>query len=113
MTTIPHLAHRPRGPRRTGIDRRADSRADHRTMALARGLGWFSIALGTLELVAPRSLDRSLGAPGHRRLTRAYGLRELAAGVGILTSDDPTPWVWSRVAGDALDLATMAPTLER
>ncbi|HEX6011499.1 MAG TPA: hypothetical protein VFY87_06775 [Geminicoccaceae bacterium] len=44
----------------------------------------------------------------HAGLIRAYGVRELATGVGILSQDDPTPWVWGRVAGDALDLATLA-----
>ena len=27
--------------------------------------------------------------------------------MGILTSDDPAPWLWGRVAGDAVDLATL------
>jgi hypothetical protein len=76
--------------------------------ALARGLGWFSIGLGMLELCAPRSLARGLGMPGSERLLQAYGLREIAAGVGILASRDPAPWMWGRVAGDALDVATLA-----
>ena len=46
-------------------------------------------------------------------MTRAYGLREIGAGLGILLSEDPTPWVWARVAGDALDLASLAPALDR
>ena len=37
----------------------------------------------------------------------AYGLREVVAGVGILTTADPAPWLWARVAGDALDLGTL------
>lgn len=45
---------------------------------------------------------------GQERLIRAYGVREIAKGVGILTSPNPTPWLWGRVAGDALDLATLA-----
>jgi hypothetical protein len=74
---------------------------------LAYGLGWFSIALGAAELFATRQLTRALGMRGQERLVRAYGVREIVAGVGILTSPDPTLWLWSRVAGDALDLATM------
>jgi uncharacterized membrane protein len=74
---------------------------------LAIGLGWFSIALGAAELLAPRSLDRAVGASSHPSLTRFCGLREIAAGVGLLTQADPAPWLWARVAGDAMDLALL------
>jgi hypothetical protein len=76
--------------------------------ALARGLGWFSIGLGLAEVLAPRGLTRALGLDGHERLVRAYGMREIATGIGILAAKDPTPWIWGRVGGDALDLATLA-----
>ncbi len=82
------------------------------TDALARGLGVFSIALGLVEVVAARSLTRALGMQGNETLVRLYGLREIAKGVGILASNDPMPWMWGRVAGDALDLATLATGLE-
>ena len=75
---------------------------------LAQQLGWFSIALGAVELLATRQLTGSLGMRGQERLVQAYGVREIVAGVGILTSPDPTPWLWGRVAGDALDLSTLA-----
>lgn len=80
---------------------------------LARGLGWFSIGLGLAELVGARTLNRTLGTGDHDLLVRAYGLREIATGIGILTQDDPRPWIWARVAGDALDLASLAPALAR
>ena len=76
---------------------------------LARGLGWASIGLGLTELVAARTLTRALGMEGHETLVRAYGAREVATGLGILLSRDATPWIWGRVAGDGLDLATLAP----
>jgi hypothetical protein len=82
--------------------------SDQRGERLARGLGWFSIALGTFELVAPHTLTRSLGMRGQETLVRAYGLREITKGVGILMSRDPAPWLWARVAGDALDLGALA-----
>jgi hypothetical protein len=44
---------------------------------------------------------------GSETLVQAYGAREIATGIGILASDDPTPWVWGRVAGDGLDVATL------
>ena len=75
--------------------------------APARALGWFSIGLGLAELAMPRRLARIAGMPNAPRLSRAYGLREIGTGIGILTSKDPSPWIWGRVAGDALDVATV------
>jgi hypothetical protein len=76
-------------------------------MKVARGLGWFSIGLGLTEVVAGRSLGRALGMEDRTWLLRGFGLREIASGVGILSRDSPTLGVWSRVAGDALDLAAL------
>ena len=82
--------------------------------ALARGLGWVSVALGVAEVVAPRTLAHSLGMRGQEELLRAYGLRELATGIGILsTRRNPAPWIWARVGGDALDIATLASRADR
>ncbi|HEX2527753.1 MAG TPA: DUF4267 domain-containing protein [Geminicoccus sp.] len=78
------------------------------THALAQGLGWFSIGLGLAQLLAPRRLATSLGMDEHSGLIQAYGAREIATGIGILTQSDPTPWIWGRVGGDVLDLATLA-----
>src|SRR5204862_1068288 len=77
----------------------------------ARGLGWFSIGLGLAELLAPRLLSRAFGMPGASGAVRACGIREIATGIGILASRNPTPWVWARVAGDALDAATIGAAL--
>ncbi len=76
----------------------------------ARALGYFSIGLGLAELLAPQSVARLTGVRQHG-LLRAYGLRELAAGLGILSSTRPVGWLWSRVAGDVLDLATLGGNL--
>jgi len=73
---------------------------------LARGLGWFSIGLGVTELLAPRALTRFLGMEGSETLVRAYGLREIGAGIMTL-SPDKGLGLQSRVAGDALDIATL------
>ena len=75
---------------------------------VARGLGWFSIGLGLAELLAPRAMARATGLRGHEGTLQAYGLREIAAGVGLLLADDPAPWLWARVGGDAMDFATLA-----
>lgn len=77
------------------------------THGVARGLGWFSIALGMAELFAPKAMSAATGVRSEG-LIQAYGLREIACGVGILTSKRPDPsWLWARVAGDVLDLATL------
>jgi hypothetical protein len=73
---------------------------------LARGLGWFSIALGTLELVAPRRVTHALGMEGRETLVRAYGMREIFSGMMTLSPDKKTG-LYSRVAGDGLDMATL------
>jgi uncharacterized membrane protein len=81
---------------------------------LARGLGWFSIGLGLAELLAPREVGRLIGIPDHRNHRKTFqtmGLREISAGVGILSSEKPTGWMWSRVAGDALDLSLLGAAL--
>ena len=80
-------------------------------MPVARFLGAFSIALGLAELLAPRKLAQVSGLSPSTGTLRQFGMRELAAGVGILTSKDPSTWLWSRVAGDAVDLATLVSDL--
>ena len=79
------------------------------TETLARGLGWFSIALGLTEVFATEPFTETLGLRGKESLVRAFGAREIAAGIGILATSGTSPgWVWARVAGDALDLAVLA-----
>lgn len=75
---------------------------------VARGLGWFSIGLGLAELLMPRAMARGLGMQGREQLLLMYGLREIATGIGLLAASRRTPWMWGRVAGDALDMATLA-----
>jgi uncharacterized membrane protein len=75
---------------------------------LARGLGWFSLGLGFTELLAPRAIAKISGVSNkHTGLIRLYGLREIAAGVAIFSQKEPAAGLWSRVAGDALDLASL------
>src|SRR5919205_3087162 len=77
---------------------------------LARGLGWFSIGLGLTELLAPRTITRTLGLQGQEGLVRAFGVRELGHGM-LSLSVDKQVGLWSRVAGDVLDIATVLPAL--
>ncbi len=78
-----------------------------RTQALACGLGIFSIAIGVAELVAPRWIGGLAGARVSPNMMRAFGVREIATGVGLLMASKRGPWLWGRVAGDALDIASV------
>ncbi|MDB4965012.1 MAG: hypothetical protein JWN44_701 [Myxococcales bacterium] len=84
-------------------------------VALARGLGWFSIGLGVSQLIAPRGLARLIGVPDHTRSRStmlAVGVRELMAGFGILSRRGQAPgWLWARVGGDMIDLALLVSAL--
>lgn len=77
------------------------------TQQLARGLGWFSIGLGAAELFAPKQMSRLIGVRNHKTLIRLMGVREIAAGIGVLTEDRPEKSMAARVGGDALDLALL------
>lgn len=80
---------------------------------VARGLGWFSLALGAAELLTSRGLSRSLGARNYDAPIRIFGIREIVTGIGILTQKNPSPWVWARFAGDLLDMGTLLSVLGR
>ncbi len=81
---------------------------------LSRGLGWLSIGIGLAEVAAPDRVARMIGVPDddtNRRTLRAFGLREIANGVGILARPGEAGWMWGRVGGDVMDLAFLAGNL--
>jgi hypothetical protein len=80
---------------------------------LVRGLGYFSIGLGLAELLAPRQVSRGAGMRRQDNLLRGFGLREIGTGIGLLTASNPRPWLWGRVVGDVLDVATVAAAADR
>lgn len=92
------------------MDIKATSREGSDGALLAKGLGWFSVGLGLVELTAPRLLARAIGiepegrAPGTLRL---MGARELAAGAAIFAFPRRSLPLWNRVLGDAIDLALL------
>jgi hypothetical protein len=78
---------------------------------MADGLGWFSLGLGVPQLLAPGQVDQLTGVRDDaksRTAQRLVGVRELAAAAGLLGTDRRAPFVWGRVAGDAMDLLLLA-----
>jgi len=82
--------------------------------SLADFLGVFSIGLGLAQVLAPRGMSKLVGikdAEGNARLMRALGAREISNGIAILSRQQPEKALWSRVAGDAVDLALLGKTM--
>lgn len=75
---------------------------------LSLALGFFSIGLGLAELLMPHTVAKASGADDRPLLLRLLGLREVASGAGILMQRHRASWLWSRVAGDAMDIALLA-----
>ena len=87
---------------------RHDNETDRQTEQLSTALGWFSLALGVSELAAPQTMARVSGLPDSSvPVVRALGIREIGHGISILARPDRSIPVWSRVAGDAIDLAVL------
>lgn len=101
--------HRNGNGRIKGAPRHSSDFVASEKDAVTNFLGWFSIGLGIAEVFAPGAVARLIGLNEreHTRLLRAYGVREIAAGVGILTRPKPTYWMWNRVVGDTIDLASL------
>jgi len=96
-----------------GGQQRNGNREGDKDERLARALGWFSIGLGLAEIAAPGKLAGLIGVGNRPGLFRLMGLREISSGVTILTQSWPAEGVWSRVAGDVLDLALLSTQLDR
>jgi uncharacterized membrane protein len=96
-------------------DDTADQGTEDRAERRARGLGWFSIALGLTQIGAPRTVARLIGLKDDddtRTTMFAIGLREITSGIGILSGrPHSTGWLWSRVGGDLMDLALLGKAL--
>lgn len=82
--------------------------------ALVKGLGGASLGLGLSEIVAPAKVAALAGIDETRRsrpVIRALGLRECGHAAALLFG--PSKLVWTRVAGDALDLALLGAALAK
>jgi uncharacterized membrane protein len=85
----------------------SDSSSDT-TAALVKGLGGASLGLGLTEVLAPGKVTALAGVDDTTRsrlVIRALGLRECGHAAALLFG--PNKLVWTRVAGDALDLALL------
>lgn len=104
------LAGRARGrdANGNGKQRRAGDLRIAADEQLGMTLGWFSIGLGLVEIFAPRALGKMIGAGRYSSLLPVLGAREIASGIGILCQERPATALWSRVAGDGMDLAFLA-----
>jgi uncharacterized membrane protein len=83
--------------------------------SLANFLGVFSVGLGLAQVLMPGVMSRVVGIDHednrNTTLMRFLGLREISHGVAILSNQQPEKAVWSRVAGDAVDLALLGKAL--
>jgi len=103
----PAHSNRLRNVKQVPVRRRLEN-SSQEASGLNRGLGLFSLGLGIAEILAPVPLARAIGLPQKSaRVLAIYGLREIAAGLGLLIARRKAGWLWFRVAGDALDLATL------
>ncbi|MFC4454221.1 SRPBCC family protein [Deinococcus sonorensis] len=78
----------------------------------ARLLGGYSVALGSAEIFLGAALARRLGMLDRTAQIQLYGARELVSGALIFARPHPVAGVWSRVAGDLLDIGTLLPRLK-
>jgi hypothetical protein len=82
---------------------------------LGAGLGYFSLALGLVELAAPGRLARWLGVEPKtaRTIIGLFGARELLAGAMLLRGPAVSTNAWNRVIGDGIDLAALGVAFTR
>jgi uncharacterized membrane protein len=100
--------------RRSTVSGEHPSRTQRRFAAApsrwASALAWFSVGLGVTQLLAPRALAKLIGVRDRARTRttmRALGARELMVGLGLQRARRTAPWLWSRVAGDVVDLGLL------
>jgi uncharacterized membrane protein len=78
---------------------------------LVRGLGYFSLGLGAVQLLAPAATNRLIGVRDDhttRRWQRLVGAQELLAAAAILPRRRPVETLWGRTSADIVHLAMLA-----
>lgn len=82
--------------------------------SLVKGLGIASFGLGLAEIMAPDRVAALAGVDAtarSRTVIRALGARECGHGAALLAG--PAKLAWTRVAGDAVDIACLAAGVTR
>lgn len=102
MSSLSNIARSQGDPKVLSSGRSSLAASDR----LARALGWFSLGLGLTQLLAPRVVTRALGMEGKEAIVRACGAREIGSGLLSLSTEKQFG-LWSRVAGDGLDIAML------
>src|SRR4051812_609575 len=106
---------RPRPEATIRYQRLADEDRGTGGESLADFLGLFSVGLGLSQALMPGLLSRVVGIDHederNRTMMRLLGLREISHGLALLSNQQPEKAAWSRVAGDALDLALLGGAL--
>ena len=83
---------------------------DRRARRVTRALGVLSLALGVGQLAAPRDVARRAGVDDIEDaadVVSLVGARQLVHAAGLLAGR--SGWIWTRVAGDVVDLILLAP----
>lgn len=95
---------------RTGANTLERSLARVNFDRVARRLGWLSMGLGLAQLLMPRRVQQLAGLPlgDYSAVIRAAGVRELVHGLLIFMQARPHQAMWTRVAGDVMDLGLLA-----
>lgn len=78
---------------------------------ISKGLGWLSLGLGVAEVLAGKAVGKAVGAEDKHKMVRGHGLREIASGAGMLAGKHQGPLMWSRMAGNAMEIASLGASL--
>lgn len=108
MTYLANMTRRESDPKIISTGRSSLRPADR----VVRNLGWFSIALGATEIAFAPRVNATFGLRRSSSLPVIFGLREIMQGV-LCLSVEKRVGAWSRVAGDALDIAVLLNALDR
>src|SRR4051794_2001090 len=99
----------PPGPYESDLGMQGDV-APTQEKPLTTFLGWFSLGLGLMQVLAPRTFLNLIGIKDHDTnvtITRVVGMREISGGIGVFTEPRPVTWIQARIAGDVMDIALL------
>lgn len=67
-----------------------------------------STGFGALQVLAPRTIGRTIGMSYPLWVIRLIGLRDLALGLAMLARPASPRWLWTRVGNDLFDCGIIA-----